>query len=229
MNYCKPIAVFSFLVSCFFAQGQTEVTIQDFETWSNVGISKEFDNNSEINFEQGLRLYDNSSSVDQYFSNFEFIGNFDKSFSVAGGVRYLRRIDKDNGAYENFLRFNADLNYKHSLDRFTFKYRFRIQGRNELGISRSEGDYLRNAIRLKAGIKYNVKNWKLDPRVSGEIFREYGKYMLSSFHKVRFTVGTKYKINKLMDVTAYYRFERELNVSYPQSTNIVGFKLMFNL
>jgi hypothetical protein len=229
MKYTKSCLGLLFVLGCSFSYSQTEVTVRDFETWSNIGLSKEFDNNLQLNFEQGLRLYDNSSSVGQYFSNLELLGKFNDNFSIAGGLRYLRKIDLDNGNYENFLRFNADAIYKHKLDRFTFKYRLRLQGRNELGISRTEGDFLRNSIRFKAGIRYNIRNWKLDPSFSGEIFREYGKYMLSSFNKYRFTLGTKYKINSFMDVNLYYRFERELGVSIPQSTNIAGLKLTFNL
>ena len=114
MNYTKLIILVSLLLSYLSAQGQTEVIVRDFETWSNIGVNKEFDNNFKINFEQGLRLYNNTSSVDQYFSNLELIGKFNKSFSIAGGLRYLRKIDKDNGEFENFIRFHADLNYKHS-------------------------------------------------------------------------------------------------------------------
>lgn len=229
MRYLQLI---SGTLTLFFSQiafSQTEVTIRDFETWSSVGATVKLDANSKLGLEQGIRLYDNSGSIDQILTNLELKMKLGKFFSVAGGMRYIRDKDKDDNTYENHLRFNGDIGFKHKWDRLTFDYRLRLQTRNELGYSRDEGDYLRNTTRLKAGINYNIKKWKFDPELSGEIFRESGKYMVSSFNKFRITFGTNYKINKLIDIKAYYRFEREMGVSYPQSTNIVGFKLMFNL
>lgn len=228
----RYIQLISGTLILFFSQivfSQTEVIVRDFETWSSVGASVKLDENSTLSLEQGLRLYNNSGEVDQILTNLQLKVKLGDLFSIAGGIRYIRDKDRGNGSFENQLRFNGDLGFKHKWDRFTFDYRLRLQTKNELGYSKDEGDYLRNATRLKAGIHYNIKNWKLDPEFSGEIFRESGKYMISSFNKFRLTVGTKYKINKFMDIKAYYRFEREMGVSYPQSTNIVGFKLMFNL
>lgn len=229
MRYTQLISGILILIISQKAYSQTEVTVRDFETWSSVSASKKFKNNVKLELEQSLRLYDNTSKVDQYFTNLALEIPVFKFASITGGIRYIRDRDKDDGSYENHLRFNGDLNFKHKFERFTFKYRLRLQTKNELGYARDEGDYLRNATRLKVGINYNIKNWKFDPEIAGEIFRESGKYMISSFNKYRLTLSTKYKINKLMDIKAFYRFERELGVSYPLSTNIVGFNLTFNL
>lgn len=228
----KSIQIIALIIVLIFSHtvlSQTEVIVRDLETWSSVSASKKFESNAKLELEQSLRLYDNTSKVDQYFTNLSLELPVFKFASITGGLRYIRDRDKDDGEYENHLRFNADLNFKHEYERFTFKYRLRLQTKNELGYSRDEGDYLRNATRVKVGINYNIRNWKFDPEIAGEIFRESGKYMISSFNKYRLTLSTKYKINKLMDLKAFYRFERELGVSYPLSTNIVGFNLTFNL
>jgi len=211
------------------SSAQTEIVTRDLESWSTISLNKDFSETFSIGFEQSIRMYDNSSLLDQYFTNLDLNFKLNKGFSLTGGFRFLVDRDKDDGDYDNYFRFNGDLNYKHSVKRFDFKYRVRLQTRNELGYSRSEGDYLRNAFRLRAGVRYNIRNWKLDPDFSAEIFRESGKYMPSSFNKYRLSFSTKYKFNKLITLKGFYRFERELGISYPQSTNIVGFNLMFNL
>ena len=218
-----------FLLNLSFAQSQTEVTVRDFETWSTVGASKKFENMLSLDLEQSLRLYSNSSMIDRYFTNLSATGTFNKYFSIGLGIRYIRDKSKSNNNYDNDIRYNGDLNFKHTANRFKFKYRLRFQAKNELGFSRSDGDFSTNTLRLKTEVKYNIRNWKFGPEVSGEIFRESGRYILSSFNKFRFTIGTKYKINDLMDFKPFYRFEREIGVAYPLSTNVVGFKFVFNL
>lgn len=211
------------------AFSQTEIQTRDLESWSTVSLNKKYSEDVNFDFEQSLRLYDNSSKIDQFFTNVNLNQKWDSGLFCSGGLRFIGDRDKDDGDYDFHLRFNGDIGFQHAIDRFKFKYRIRLQSKNELGYSRSEGDFLRNAFRLKAGVKYNIKNWKFDPEISGEIFRESGRYMVSSFNKYRLSFSTKYKFNKLIELKAFYRYERGLGSLLPQSTNIVGFNLMFNL
>jgi long-subunit fatty acid transport protein len=208
---------------------QNEIQTRDLESWSTVSANKQITKVFGLNLEQSVRMYDNSTKIDQYFTNLDLNFKVGKGFSLTGGFRFIGDRDKDDGSYENHLRFNGDINYKHSVDRFKFKYRIRLQTKNELAYSREEGDFLRNSFRIRAGVKYNIKGWKLDPEMSYELFRESGKYMVSSFNKYRISLSTKYKFNKLIELKAFYRYERGLGSLLPQSTNIVGFNLMFNL
>ncbi|MDG1331100.1 MAG: DUF2490 domain-containing protein [Crocinitomicaceae bacterium] len=223
---------FSILLLIFLSSnaiGQNEIQTRDLESWSTISANKDFSKVFGINLEQSLRMYDNSTQIDQYFTNLDLNFNVAKGFSLTGGFRFIGDRDKDDGTYDNHFRFNGDINYKHTVDRFKFKYRIRLQTKNELGYSREEGDFLRNSFRMRAGVKYSIKGWKLDPEVSYELFRESGKYTVSSFNKYRISVSTKYKFNKLIELKGFYRFERGLGSLLPESTNIVGFNLMFNL
>lgn len=208
---------------------QTEIVTRDLESWSMVSLNYNYSETVNFDFEQSARLYDNSSKIDQIFTNVNLNRKLNHGFSLTGGIRFISDRDKDDGEYDFHLRFNGDLSFQHSMDRFKFKYRLRLQTKNELGYSKSEGDFLQNAFRLRAGVKYNIKNWKFDPEFSGEIFRESGRYMVANFHKYRLSLSTKYKFNKLIELKAFYRYERGLGMLLPQSTNIVGFNLMFNL
>jgi hypothetical protein len=174
-------------------------------------------------------MYDNSTQIDQYFTNLDLKFKVFEGFSTTLGARFIQDRDKDDGDYRSRLRFNVDFGYKHSIDRFTLKYRVRLQTRNELGVSREEGDFAINAFRMRAGVKYNIKNWKLDPEVSYELFRESGAYIVSSFNKYRISLVTRYKFNDLIHLKGFYRMERGLGMLLPETTNIVGFNLTFNL
>ena len=58
----------------------------------------------------------------------------------------------------------------HKVDRFILDYRFRFQVRDQLGITKAEGDYPSFKYRLRLKAKYNINNWKLDPYFSFEAF-----------------------------------------------------------
>jgi hypothetical protein len=178
---------------------------------------------------QGLRTYDNSRSIDQILTNLSGIYQKTEVVSYGFGIRYIRNKGNTSGNYENLMRYNFDFGVRHQLNRFHFKYRLRLQTKDEIGYSKNEGDFLKHAQRLKAGVRYNIKNWKLDPKFSTELFRYSGKYMLSSFGKIRFTLGTDYKIKKIGEIGLFYRIERELVGTYPQTTNILGVNFTFKL
>lgn len=210
------------------AQLTTSVPVQDLETWTYIGASKKFNDAFSMELYQGLRLYDNSSSVNQVLTDLSAKVWANDYLSFGGGMRYIRNRT-GSGDFENNMRFNFDVGFKHKLDRLTFKYRLRLQSNNELGYTREEGDFAINGQRLKAGVKYNVRNWKLDPTVSAEIFRESGRYILPSFEKMRVTLGTKYKVKKVGELGLFYRVERELGVLYPLDAHILGLNFTFKL
>ncbi len=212
----------------YSANSQTATVVRDLESWTALGVNKKLNDQFKLNLEQQLRLDNNSSKIDQFFTDFSVRYKPKKFMYLSGGIRYIR--NKSGGSYENHLRFNGDLGFKHDIDRFSLDYRIRLQTKNELGYSGSDGDYLRNKFRLKIGAGYDIKKWKFDPEVSAEIFRSSGKYEISQFQKYRITIGTQYKFKKLGELSLFYRLERELQgVTYPETTNIIGLKMMFKL
>lgn len=87
---------------------------------------------------QGLRLYDNRASVNQVLTDLSAKISPNDIFYFGGGMRYTRNRT-NSGDFENNMRFNFDVGLKHKVDRFTFKYRLRLQARNELGYSQEDG------------------------------------------------------------------------------------------
>jgi hypothetical protein len=207
------------------AQRGTFVTVQDLETWSSVSLSYKPVKAFSVGLRQELRLKDNSTTMDVYFTELEMKYRFKSGFSLAAAGRFLREND-DAGkvrGIENHFRWNADAMYKHSLGRFKLKYRLRYQTRNELQVV---GAMPTNKLRLQAGGTYNIKNWKLDPQLSVEIFRETSDPL---WEKIRVTLGTSYEFKSFGDLGVFYRLENELVGAYPKRTYILGLQYMYTL
>jgi hypothetical protein len=203
------------------------VVVSDFETWSSLGLKMKFTKKFSLGLDQEFRLEENSSAMDQYFTNVGLNYKVHKRFSLGADYRFIRNNDPDG--YENRSRFSFDAAFNHKLERLQLSYRLRLQTRNDHGVSTEEGDYAVNKIRFRLKADYNIKKWKLDPYLSAEIFRSSQKYTLSSVDNFRMTLGTSYKLKNFGRVSAFYRVDHQLGISYPVSTYILGVSLRYNL
>ncbi|MFT5725194.1 MAG: hypothetical protein ACI9JN_002318 [Bacteroidia bacterium] len=232
-NHLKALIILGLVVLCCtpvsIAQSGTYVTVRDLEAWSSLQLKYKIDKKWSVSLEEQLRLRDDASNVDIYFSELGLNYKMSKKFALGFGARFIRDND-DVGkiqGYENHFRWNTDAMYKHKLDAFNFKYRLRYQSKNELGITKAAGDLPTNTVRFKFGTDYNFKSWKFDPEFSTEIFNKLQPN--EGFDKIRFTLGTTYKTKKIGDFGAYFRMENELTGTNPKTTNIIGFKYKYTL
>lgn len=204
---------------------QDSIVTSDFELWSGISLEKSFfEKKLELALSEEFRFDENSTHLNKYFTELGVTYEMIKGLRFGIGYRFIRN-DKKAG-YVNEQRIFAQLGYKHKIDRFTLDYRFQFQNEDQIGLKREEGDEVTQKYRLRLKASYNIKNWKLDPYISAEGFftqqsylynyietiDEFGKYR--GFEKMRFTIGTSYKIKKYLKIGAYYRIEREFK-SYP--------------
>ena len=235
------------LFVCLFnaTYAQDSILVRDFESWNGISLKKSFlEKKLDLQLSQEFRFNNNSSRLNNYFTEIGADYEIIKGLEAGLGYRFIRNNTK-NG-YVNEQRFNADLSYKHKVNRLTLGYRFRYQNRNEIGVSKEEGDDPISKYRFRLKTVYNIKNWKLDPYISTEVFyateTSRVNYVptitvvenIAGFEKLRFTLGTSYKINDVLKLNGFYRIERDFKtyptVYYtPGTYHIAGFKLEIKL
>jgi hypothetical protein len=208
-----------------FAQQGEYVTVRDMEVWTSVELKYKINKKWKIGFEEQLRLKNNATEVDQYFSELTANYSLNKAFTVGVGGRFVRENDNQGKiqGYENHFRWNFDLGYEHKIDRLSLAYRLRYQTKSEW----VENASAKNNFRLKIEGKYNFNHWKFDPVLSAEIFNSISNDM--TFNKIRWTAGTSYSAKNIGEFGLFYRMERELNESYPKTTNIIGFNYQYTI
>ncbi|WP_341227581.1 DUF2490 domain-containing protein [uncultured Arcticibacterium sp.] len=224
MNKNLQVIIFVFLPFAIFAQTEEAVRVQDLETWSSLEFEYEITPKFSLNLEEQLRLKENSSTIDSYFT--ELSGKYElwKDFSIDTGFRFIRSNDTNGKiqGYENHIRYQFDASYKHKIDKFELKYRLRYQNKKELN-----SDNLNEAVtRLKLSLDYNFKNWKLDPELSGEVFSPLNE---SQIDKYRLTLGTSYKIGQNGKIKAFYGFENTTNSESLKHSDIIGLNFKYTL
>lgn len=224
---------------------QDSTVVSDYETWSGISVKKSFlEKKLDLGFTQEFRFDDNSTHLDQYFSELQVDYELFKNFQAGIGYRFIR--NHKNSGYANEQRIYFDLSYKHKLDRWSFSYRFRFQNHDELGVSKDEGDDITQKYRLRFKVGYNIKKVKLDPYLSFEGFFARSnqginyiesiteRKIYTGFEKLRYTIGLDYQVKKFFEIGAFYRIEQGFK-SYsgafntPATYYIGGISLNFKL
>lgn len=222
----KIVIVFLFTFSLVFSQEDTS----DLASWNTIRIEYKLNKKWSFGLEEQLRLKNNISQIDEYFTELSASYKLFSNFKLGLGLRYIRENDTEGNiqGYENHFRFNIDATYKHKIDRIALSYRLRYQNKNELGFSYDEGDYANQNLRLKTAIKYNIDNWPLDPKFSAEIFNRFQEDgEKNGFTKYRLTLGTDYKIKNFGKLGLFYRYQKEINIDIPETLHIIGLKYTY--
>lgn len=231
LNQRSPLVVLLMLFLILLSKPIIAQSTTDFQAWSAIELAYKLNKKLSFGLEGQWRLKDNASITDQYFaqltSDYEIFDNF----KLGGAIRFIRDNDTKGNiqGYENHIRIHLDASYSHKIERFKLKYRIRAQNRNELGVSKAEGDYNKQYLRFKAGVEYNIRNWKLDPRISGEIAHRFEEGEPTMFNRYRITFGTEYKLKGIGKINLYYRIENEINTDFPDTINILELKFTYNL
>lgn len=210
-------------VLILFTTMATAQNNSDFETWSSLSLKYKFNKKLDLTLEEQLRLKENSSVVDQLFTEAQLGYEIINNVKLAAAVRYSRSNDNEGRiqGYENLIRYNLDISYKHDIERFSLNYRVRFQSRNEIGIT----DDPQNKTRFRISTEYNIRDWKLDPYFGLELFKEQQE---TGLEKLRFTLGTEYKFKNDNEFGIFYRIERPQNNNTIEITNILGVQYRFN-
>ena len=229
-RYIKVIIFLIIIFPCVtHSFSQEEKSLSDFETWSSISVEYKT-GKWDFKVREQLKLKNNSTILNQYFTQLEAEYELFKNFDLAAGVRFIRNNDTEGNVQglENLLRIQFDALYKINLSRYSVKLRLRYQNRNELGISSLAGDYPKQHIRLKSNFKYNIRNWKFDPDIYAEIFHSYQAGEENKFDRYRLGVGTDFKIWNLGELGVYYILEKQLNEFNPLKANILKIKYTYS-
>ena len=203
-----------------FYQKKTKV-INDFESWSSAGFTYKPIKKLTLSIEQNIRLKENSSSIEKYFTQLSADHKLFKSFEIGIGYRFVRTQDDKSlpeSNYEHSDRLNLDVSYKNDIKRFSYGVRSRYQIKKDDNSSNE-------TLRFKTEIGYNFKKWKLDPEFSSEIFYRKNE----SFNNYRLTLSTNIDIDKDSSIKLFVLYENELNEQYPKSTYVAGFSFTHRL
>ena len=224
------ILLFSLIIAAtLFAQDEgiveyDTIVVSDLESWHKVQFEYKFNKKLKLKISEQVRLEENSLKLERFFTQVQLKYKFEKGFAINAGYRFI--TEQKSSGLSNGHRWNIDGLYSKKLNRFKVAARIRMQTKIEF----PKADNAReNYLRFKLKLDYNIKNWKLDPYFSNEIFRHTNNVYKKIWDKYRFTVGTNNNFNKQHSLSIFYGAELDLNITYPQTTYLVGLGYKFTL
>ena len=221
------ILVLMMLTDTLFSQ-EIKVT-RDFGIWIGVDIEKKVFNNFDLNLEQQIRTFKNTSKIDDYLLDLGLKYPINKQFVIGTNLRYIYNRKRVTERENNF-RYNLDIEYKKKIKpRLNFRYRLRYQkeyvnlfsGFFAPAPKNIYSSSVRNKVKLT--FKYNKTNRFF---LSSELFRLSKLFREPYFNKVRFYLGDEIKtiIGKF---DCSIGFEKELHPNNPYS--FIFFKTIYTI
>ncbi len=221
INFSLFITLFSF----FNSLSQNE---ERFENWSSFGVDYPIAKNIKIYGAGQLRI---KSVGEIYNQSFYEIGlKFKINDFISSGFGY-RGIDQlkdaeNNQLHKKFRRYHAFLLGSYNFKKYIFRLRLQFQQKNGVGNhDLISNDYLRT----KFEFTRDVIDWKVNPIVGIEFFTKENLNFDKNFKKYRFSIGTKFDVEKQNSLFINYVLQKEVNVDSPLIQHILVLKYNFSL
>lgn len=216
----RIVAIFIFIPFFGFNQSSGKV-------WTEVGVKGSITKKMEWAFELTNRFGENG--LETFFPQVSLKYKVTKWFRPSIDYRAIFNREK-NGNYTFSNRLNANAEFRHVLDRFTFSGRIRYQYSFDRLISTENYNVeFDNAIRLKPQIKYDINNSIFSPVVSLEYFYDpsFGPSG-RQFTKYRAFAGVELEIDSPHEISFGYILDQQINTSNPQRKHILSIAYAYN-
>ena len=217
---------FLFAVLALFFGAACQAQEWDFGTWHGVEVGGELTKRFGISVEQQLRLENNSSSVDQTFTQLQLEYDLPKGFEVGAAYRLSWSPGRE-GAYTDRHRYNLDVSYGRDIWKLKAKLRARFQHKPspyEFN-DRLKPDDSPMHVRLKLSVSYrDWKDWK--PGAEFEVYFRTNPND-NGIGKLRYRLFLDYDLPKKQEISMFYMIQTDHTGKQPQFESIIGVEYSF--
>ncbi len=201
--------LFLVVVSLMLMKQTASATDKDYEMWLSVRATKAFKFDLDLGVEQQVRLFEQREIFSEFFANYEIL-----KFLNFGTEFRFKFVESEPTAYRIAPYMMMEFDKKDLEMNYQIKYQ----------INFSKFDNPQKTLRNKIATKYKInKKWRLNTAL--ELFTSQNENVFY-LEKFRWTLGTRYKINKLYTLQWFYGIERNRKFNNPEIrlTHITGIR-----
>lgn len=199
----------------------------DFLSWYQIRVGGELTKKLSMSVEQQVRLFDNSTKLDQTFTELGFGYDLPKGFEIDLAYRFSWNQEKD-GTFINRHRYNFDVSYSEKFWKLKGKVRARIQHRPSPSLfnERLEPEDSPVYFRLNGDVVYRkLGDWT--PGVEFEAFFRLDDPNNLGATTFRYKVTLDYNLPKRSELGLFYMLETEHSGQTPEYYSVVGLKYAY--
>lgn len=234
MEARKWLTGVALLLTVFFA-GTVSAGAQenDFGAWVAIDVSKDVTKRFTLELEEEVRLFKDFGKLDRFSTSLS--GDYEIAKWLKAGVGYMWIINHKvkSDTWDHRHRYFLFLQGRQKLGRVTVSLRERYQ--TTFVKEEAEAEDLgfefvsRHILRSRLMADYDIRNNKLEPYVSAEMYTTLNKTGGTEINGMRYTLGAEFPVSGRMDLEPYLRLDQELNVKNPVSLFVVGVSLKLDL
>jgi hypothetical protein len=223
----KKIA-FVILFFCFVTNQLFSQKVSDAGLWSTFTLKKEIAKKTTLIFDQELRLRENYTQLNLFFSNIGINYKINKRLSIEPSYRHIDKYLGEN-IFSFRHRFSVDLNYKYKINRSSYSLRARYQREAKNVLSSRFGWLSEKYFRIRAQAEYQI-NANLSAYYNIEfryqIFVPGNDIIFNNrWHRIRNVVGFDYKTSESLTLGLYYLHQTEYDINPIESSFISGIQI----
>jgi len=185
----------------------------EFQSRTSITLSTKLLKNLKVSINPELR-FDKNFSLDKSLLEGKASYKLFDHFSMGAGYRFYAN-KRESKSTEYYNRYSLIAKYTKSYYRFDPSLKVSYSN-----FSDDESDS--NMLRYKVAVKYNIRKSKYTPYAGLEIFQQTKD---GDVHKVRYFIGTNYKICKKNYIEASYKFDYFQNEFKNRHIVSIGYKL----
>lgn len=199
----------------FASSAQAQEVENEYQTRTSFTASTKLFKNFKLSVSPELR-FDENFSLDKYLLETKASYKLFDHFSLGAGYRFYAN-KRETKSTEYLNRYLLSAKYDRSFGKFEPSLKI-----SYTNFSDDESDS--NMLRYKAAVKYKISKSKFTPYVGLEAFQETSG---SDLCKMRYFIGTDYKICKKNYLEASYKFDYFQNEFKNKHIVSIGYKLKF--
>lgn len=204
---------------------------KDYGAWVALDVSKDITKRFTLELEEEVRLFKSFGELDRFSTSLSGDYEIAKWLKAGAGYMWIINHKVKSDTWDHRHRYFLFLQGRQKLGRVTFSLRERYQST----FVKEESDDLgfefvsRNILRSRVMAEYDIRNHKLEPYASAEMYTSLHKSGGHEINGMRYTLGAEFPVSGKMDLEPYVRLDQELNVKNPVSLFVVGVSLKLDL
>ena len=172
----------------------------------SAGITKKVLPGLSVSLEEDFRLRGNLGAVDRFSTTFD-VSYKPWKFLKLGGAYNLINYNHEKKGWEVRHRYYFYATGSYRFDRFTVSLRERFQSTKRVGVeATAKRANPKLYLRSRLEVEYDIRKCKFEPFASVELYNTLNDPQGNKMNKLKYTAGSKYKLDKKNTLQLYYRY-----------------------
>ncbi|GEM_PF-898296 len=195
-----------------------DIRLTDVQLWLKAGAKIDITEKLRFGFEEQIRFDNDIADLKNFHTEFDLRYKLNDHVYLHAVGRYTTNNDNsgENQGFEDRFRYQLGGSYLHRTGQWRFKHRLLYQNRNDLELTKAQGDVNEQFFRIRSNVEYKIKDWKYDPQFRIEYFGALNAEDAETVDQTRIGFGTEREYDGIGEFGFFFLmdFTKERDISF---------------